>query len=259
MEEGGEDEEAGTEGDDFGVGRVEAGDGAGDGEHEGGGDELAGERQGEADEGGAADLGEVTLADGVADAHGGGDGEAEGDHEGDGGDGEGDLVAGDGDIAEAADDEGGGVEQAAFHQKADRHGAAEAEEIEHGGGVGAAAADVPVKVGVAGAPDDIGDEGRELGPDRHCDGEAHAGGAEVEDEEEEGAQGGKDDQAEEAEGEGGAGHREALGETAAADIAGPCGGAVGGGAEEGGGVGGEAVVEADGADQERAADLQDDP
>jgi len=85
---------------------------------------------------GVASAGVVAASDGLADADGGGRGDAEWDHVGEGHGVESDLVAGKGDGSEAGDQGGDGGEDADFGRELDGGGKAETNEAADAAGIG---------------------------------------------------------------------------------------------------------------------------
>ncbi len=128
LENSGDDEEGGGEADDGGIGSETGGENPA-GEHEKErGERHEGDRGEEGAGGDVAGAGNFEGTEGVADADGEGGGESERDHEGGGGAVDRDLVGGERDVSEGADEDGSSDECAHFDEHLQAHGNADGEE-----------------------------------------------------------------------------------------------------------------------------------
>ena len=225
----------------------------GDREQQGRRNELDAEGQDQADGAGLAHAMGVAAPARMADAHGRCHGDAERDHERHRGDIDRDLVAGDDVGAELADGQGDGDEQARFHEQGDRDRHADVHQLADRAPVRCVKSFEQAQLAIASAPRQIDGEGQALQPEHDRRGQAATAGAQrghaecavhegVADRAEQG-------QPEQTEIHGRPGQAHAFTEPAQDEEDRQCRRAPGDRAQKGAGIGDEARIDADQAEQ----------
>jgi len=134
LEGSGDEEQRDGGGDDGGVWREGAGDGVGEEEEDGGEGGHAGGAEEDGGPSGRGGFGGGLAADGLSDAHGCGCRDGEGNHEGEAGAVEGDLVTGEGERAHGSDQKSDEAEDGDFDEDLAAGGGAEDREAAESGG-----------------------------------------------------------------------------------------------------------------------------